>query len=105
MTANVEQHQAFEKGLEELKQYCEAIQAGEKTYDPGRVLQMLRAFAGPFSQHMRDEIETLSPEKTAKIFPSSEDYRIVCDNMIKWSRARAPKTKILPWVCNLYGVC
>jgi hypothetical protein len=100
MTTNVEQHQAFEKGLEELKHYCEAIQSGEKTYDPTRVLQLLRGFAGPFSQHMRDEIETLSPKQMAKIFPNSEDYRVVCDNMLKWSIARAPKTKILPWVWN-----
>ena len=100
MTANVEQHHAFEKGLEELKHYCEAIQSGKKSYDPFRILQMLRSFAGPFSQHMHDEIDTLSPKQMANIFPNADDYRAVCDNMLKWSIARSPKTKILPWVFN-----
>jgi hypothetical protein len=98
MAVNVEQHQAFERGIGKLKDYCDQIQNGEANYNPSKILHITREFGGPFVHHLHDEIDTLAPKTMATIFPKVEEYRAVYDEMLKWTISRAPKAKILPWV-------
>jgi len=98
MAVNMEQHLAFEKGIENLNDYCVKVQGGQEAYDPNKVLQVTRGFGEAFVSHLHDEIDTLAPEHMALIYPKAEDYQAIYDKMLKWAISGVPKAKMLPWV-------
>lgn len=57
MTANLEQHHAFEGALKKLEEYLYA--ATPKVYDGKRVKKLLEDFAVELVPHLNDEIPTL----------------------------------------------
>lgn len=59
MEGNVEQHHAFERGLEETKKWVEEVRAGKQEYDGKKLVAYIDSFAPTLTQHLHDEIETL----------------------------------------------
>ncbi|KAK0649582.1 hypothetical protein B0T16DRAFT_350452 [Cercophora newfieldiana] len=59
MDGNVEQHHAFEGGLEKFREYIDRVERGEEEYDGGKVVRLIEGFGGVLMRHLEDEIETL----------------------------------------------
>jgi len=59
MDANVQQHHAFEKGLEAFHTYVDECLAGKKKYDGSRIISIIDSFGKDLIQHLTDEIPTL----------------------------------------------
>lgn len=59
MAHNVEQHQAFEGGLDAWKTYLESIQSKKDVYTATRFRGHIDAFREALQKHLEDEIDTL----------------------------------------------
>lgn len=59
METNLEQHHAFEKGLEETNKWVEDVRAGKQEYDSKKLVNYIDSFAPTLTQHLHDEIDTL----------------------------------------------
>ncbi|KAH7312948.1 hypothetical protein BKA65DRAFT_149307 [Rhexocercosporidium sp. MPI-PUGE-AT-0058] len=59
MSTNVNQHQAFDVGLEAFHGYVEKVRMGEEEYDGVRFRELLNGFGGVLETHLREEIGTL----------------------------------------------
>ncbi|KAK0649644.1 hypothetical protein B0T16DRAFT_135241 [Cercophora newfieldiana] len=59
MDVNVQQHQAFEKGVKEFREYVEGVSSGKERYDGERVVSMIDVFGGLLVKHLTEEIGTL----------------------------------------------
>lgn len=57
MEQNVEQHRAFTPGFERFQKYAQTCLP--KDYHGGKLRNLIEDFAGPLTQHLRDEVETL----------------------------------------------
>lgn len=57
MQQNVEQHAAFTPGFNAFHEYVAKCSANE--YAGQEIRRLIEAFAGPLTQHLRDEIHTL----------------------------------------------
>ncbi|KAJ8455591.1 hypothetical protein ONZ45_g18898 [Pleurotus djamor] len=66
MEHNVEQHEAFQGGMNDFQKYFEGVIAGTVKYDGAKAKALLTAFADPLVQHLHDEIPTLAPEELHK---------------------------------------
>ncbi|KAK3385611.1 hemerythrin HHE cation binding domain-containing protein [Podospora didyma] len=59
MAANVEQHYAFDDGLEKFGAYFRDVQAGKEKYDGKKVGALINSFGEILTQHLHSEIPTL----------------------------------------------
>jgi len=59
MTANIEQHREFDKGLHQLNEYSAEILAGTKQYDSKLVKAYIDGFGPILTDHLHCEIKTL----------------------------------------------
>lgn len=59
MATNVEQHHAFQPGLEALVAYAKSALAKTEKYDGTRIVSLIDAFGHVLAQHLADEIPTL----------------------------------------------
>lgn len=59
MEANLEQHHAFEGGLEKLRGYVDAVVKGEEKFDGKKVVGLIDGFGEVLMRHLEDEIQTL----------------------------------------------
>jgi hypothetical protein len=98
MVENVEQHEAFQQGLESLRKYALEVQKFPTVYDERKVVTLVEAFGDDFVHHLHDEIPSLSPEKMRTIFPDQKDYEKTLNAMMRWTVSNANKVKGLPWV-------
>jgi hemerythrin-like domain-containing protein len=79
MEGNIEQHHAFETGLEETLKWSEEVRAGTKAFDAKKLIGLIDTFAPLLTQHLHDEIDTLirlekcDGEKVRKAFKLTAD--------------------------------
>lgn len=99
MLENAEQHEAFQKGLEALRDYSIQVRSSPSTYDGNKVIALIESFGDTFCHHLHAEIDTLEPEKLRAIFPDQDDLKKTHMEMVKYKIAHATKMTILPWVC------
>ncbi|KAH8170308.1 hemerythrin HHE cation binding domain-containing protein [Sarocladium implicatum] len=59
MDTNLEQHHAFEKGLNIFEEYVHACLVGNETYSGARVVQLIDEFGPILATHLTEEIPTL----------------------------------------------
>lgn len=60
MESNVQQHDAFQAGLEEFAKYTKLCQEeGGKSYDGQKVKAFIDSFGKPLELHMHEEIDSL----------------------------------------------
>lgn len=59
MAKNVEQHHAFEAGLNSYKDYIDRYRSGEESYDGSKFVDIIDSFASGMVGHLHDEIATL----------------------------------------------
>jgi hemerythrin-like domain-containing protein len=59
MQGNVEQHRAFEVGLEEMTKYVESVRQGSEVYKWKELKMLIDRFAGVLTSHLHDEIGSL----------------------------------------------
>jgi len=59
MATNIQQHESFDKGLEDLKQYADEVATKPATYEGARVRGIIDGFAPDLVSHLHDEIGTL----------------------------------------------
>ncbi len=59
MDANVEQHHAFEKGVEQYTLYLKRVEEGKEKYEGAKLRTMIDSFMPILRQHLFDEILTL----------------------------------------------
>ncbi|VUC22244.1 unnamed protein product [Clonostachys rosea] len=59
MEPNVEQHHAFETGLNSLISYVKDCENGKENYDGGKIILMIDEFGNTLANHLADEIPTL----------------------------------------------
>lgn len=59
MEKNVEQHHAFNPGLEALEKYVNALRAKEDVYDGEKIISLIDGFGTTLTDHLKDEIKTL----------------------------------------------
>lgn len=59
MEKNVEQHHAFNPGLERFEKYVNALRAKEDVYDGEKIISLIDGFGTTLTDHLRDEIKTL----------------------------------------------
>jgi hypothetical protein len=98
MTENLEQHKAFHDGLENLRAYCQKVQASSMTYDGAKIIEILDSFADAFILHLHDEIGSLAPGKMQAIFADEKDFKKMQAEMVRWARSNVNATAMLPWV-------
>lgn len=98
MVENVEQHQAFQKGLEAMTEYSNQVEKDASIYDGEKLVTMIETFGDAFCLHLHDEIPTLAPEKLLAIFPDPKDLKTVIKDMVQYTIAHATKITALPWV-------
>lgn len=58
MDGNVDQHRAFEPGLQQLIAYTRVYLAGDGDYDGSELLAIIDGFGAALVQHLEDEIPT-----------------------------------------------
>lgn len=58
MTSNVEQHAAFHEPMDVLQDYFTRVSEKREKYDGVKTQRLLEAFAGPFVQHLTDEVRS-----------------------------------------------
>lgn len=71
MEKNVEQHHAFNSGLEKLETHVNALRAKEEEYDGQKIISLIDGFGTTLTDHLKDEIRT---------FEDLEQY----DSKIDW---------------------
>ena len=54
MGDNFDQHHAFMPGLEDLKEYLNAVQAGTATYNGAAIIEKLNSFTEVLVEHLRE---------------------------------------------------
>ncbi|KAK4231882.1 hypothetical protein QBC38DRAFT_464818 [Podospora fimiseda] len=59
MDGNIEQHRVFGAGLDNLKQYAEAVIADKEVYEGGKIVEIIDGFGQSLAKHLADEIPTL----------------------------------------------
>ncbi|KAH6890659.1 hemerythrin HHE cation binding domain-containing protein [Thelonectria olida] len=59
MDTNVEQHHAFQTGVEAFKAYINDCIAGRETFDGAKVVRIIDGFGETLTKHLADEIPTL----------------------------------------------
>jgi len=59
MAANVEQHHAFQPGLDAFMAYVRDCEAGKQVYDGDRIMALIDAFGKILSNHLAEEIPTI----------------------------------------------
>lgn len=60
MEVNVEQHRAFDKGLDEFRGYVDAVSAGTEKYDGQRVVRIIDDFGPVLMKHLEEEVPTMA---------------------------------------------
>jgi len=86
MEANVEQHHAFEAGLEAFVAYIRDAIAKKEKYDGKRIVALIDAFAEPLRDHLADEIPTIlglrkygdKMAKLQELFDHEGETNMVC---------------------------
>lgn len=58
MEKNVEQHHAFNPGLEKFEAYVEALRKKKEDFDGKKVVSLIDGFGTTLTDHLRDEIVT-----------------------------------------------
>jgi hypothetical protein len=87
MAQNVEQHRAFTPGFDTFQEYARTCSPLE--YDGEELRRLVDAFAGPLTQHLRDEVETLraldkyDSEKVREAYKRLEKSLMATDN-VRW---------------------
>jgi len=80
MDGNVEQHKAFESGLEKFKEY--AFNTKPEAYDGADFRRILESFGYTLQEHLHDEIPSLlglciyDSDKLKKIWAKTEKYAL-----------------------------
>ena len=59
MGKNVEQHHAFQVGVEGFKSYVDDCLAGKQKFDGNKMVKIIDGFGETLTQHLGDEIPTL----------------------------------------------
>lgn len=59
MEKNVEQHHAFNPGLEKFEVYVNALREKKEKYDGEKVISLIDGFGTTLTTHLKDEIKTL----------------------------------------------
>jgi len=59
MAINIQQHEPFDNGLEDLKCYADEVATEPANYEGARVRGIIDSFAPDLVGHLRDEIGTL----------------------------------------------
>ncbi|KAF7374753.1 Hemerythrin domain-containing protein [Mycena sanguinolenta] len=72
MDHNVEQHNAFMGGLDNLEAYLKGVQNGTETYNGRRIIELLDSFTDLLVEHLRDEIPTLESSKMRANFTEKD---------------------------------
>jgi len=74
MSANVDQHKTFHDGVNALQSYVLDCVAGKVKYDGAKIRKLIDSFGAVMTQHLADEIPTLSSLKEYKIdWPTLND--------------------------------
>jgi len=71
MRHNIEQHEAFHEAMHALEDYITKVNQGLEKYDGERTRKLVKDFGDPLTEHLRDEITTLTPEKLS-VFTNDE---------------------------------
>jgi len=101
MQENVEQHKAFMAGLEAMETYFNSVRRNPAIYDGNKVTSIIEQFGDVFVLHLREEIDTLAPEKLRKIWPVAKELEDSHVAMMKWIVKSSGKFTMMPWVCYL----
>ncbi|KAH8889722.1 hypothetical protein GQ53DRAFT_747940 [Thozetella sp. PMI_491] len=59
MGTNIEQHHAFENGVERYSAYLDAVKEGKEEYSGAKLRELIDAFMPTLCQHLHEEIDTL----------------------------------------------
>ncbi|KDR77180.1 hypothetical protein GALMADRAFT_1327590 [Galerina marginata CBS 339.88] len=98
MAHNLEQHEAFHASMDAFQDYMKKVQLKKEPYDGAKARELVEAFANDLSQHLHDEIDTISPE-CMKAF---DDDKEGMDKMLKaleqHIKAQPGKLTVFPFV-------
>ena len=92
MKHNVEQHQAFSPGFDAFHKYVQNCRPED--YDGQKTKSLVDAFAGPLTQHLYDEIDTLRALDKFDCKRVREAYQRFEKSMMSTDNVRCPSTKI-----------
>jgi hemerythrin-like domain-containing protein len=100
MVENVEQHHTFMEGFEVMETYFNQVRKNPSSYQPKTVTDMIEKFGEVFSRHLREEIDTIEPDKIRELFPVEAELKEILDKMVEWIVSTANKLTTMPWVPN-----
>ena len=84
LSPNIEQHHAFEPGLEELSQYVTAAREGKETYDGTKMKRIIDGFGEILNQHLIDEVAFL---ETLEKYDDKIDWAALNKRIIKHAKS------------------
>ena len=99
MTQNEEQHKLFMPGCTAMETYFKQVLQTPEIYDGKKVKKMVETFGPVFTAHLTQEIDTLTPQNLATIFPEEKDLEKNFKEMLDWIVSTSSKTTTMPWVC------
>jgi len=101
MTQNLEQHHLFEEGFQTMEAYFNQVQKDPSVYNGSQVREMIKKFGRVFSNHLREEIDTLERSKLVAIFPIEEELKKVFQEQMDWVISTSSKLTTMPWVISI----
>ncbi|KAF8964791.1 hypothetical protein BDZ97DRAFT_1659789 [Flammula alnicola] len=100
MGHNLEQHRAFQEGMDAFESYIKNVEGKKEEYDGAKARHLLEAFAGPLIQHLHDEIPTISPERMKAFDDDKEGLRGMVKKFEEHLKAQPDKLAVFPFAAT-----
>src|SRR3979490_2971511 len=96
MLANEEQHHIIHSSLKQFDTYLNSVLIEPSLYSPSKVRSIITGFGSIFYVHLKNEMETITPEKLKAIF-DAKDLAKLGDDTKNYVLSNSSKTTYLPW--------